>query len=175
MTTTIIVPCYIEAVRLPVDPFRASVAEPSDLNFLFVDDGSTDGTAALIASLVAEHPERFSTLSSRSQYGQARSGTPRQARGTRKRSRHSGCLGRGSFHSPKPTPPVPACTHLATVRPNRHGFSGAHAGTGYLATSGAALLRPRWRNLDFLGSPSGGVWHPVRRQALPCHHSVKSI
>ncbi len=157
MITIIIVPCYNEAARLPVDAFRTFAEQFANAHFHFVGDGCTYGTAALIASLVAEHPERFSTLSSRSQYGQGRSGTPRHTPGTRRRSRYSGCLGRGSFHSPKPTPPVPACTHLATVRPNRHGFSGAHAGTGYLATSGAALLRPCWRNLDFLGSPSGGV------------------
>ncbi len=58
-TATIIVPCYNETGRLPMDAFRAFAVQSNDPRFLFVDDGSTDGTAALIASLVAEHPERF--------------------------------------------------------------------------------------------------------------------
>ncbi len=59
VTTTIIVPCYNEVARLPIHAFQSFAAQSSDLSFLFVDDGSTDGTAALIAPLVAEHPGRF--------------------------------------------------------------------------------------------------------------------
>ncbi len=59
MTTTIVVPCYNEAARLPIDAFRAFAAQSADSRFLFVDDGSTDGTATLIASLGAEQSERF--------------------------------------------------------------------------------------------------------------------
>ncbi len=59
MITIIIVPCYNEAARLPVDAFRTFAAQSGNPHFLFVDDGSTDGTAALIAPLVAEQPRRF--------------------------------------------------------------------------------------------------------------------
>ncbi|HWT78776.1 MAG TPA: glycosyltransferase [Candidatus Methylomirabilis sp.] len=58
-TTSIIVPCHNEAARLPIDAFRAVAVLSEAPRILFVDDGSTDGTAALIAPLVAEHPERF--------------------------------------------------------------------------------------------------------------------
>lgn len=47
MRTTIVVPCYNEAARLPRDSFREFVAQ-SDVGFLFVDDGSRDETAKVI-------------------------------------------------------------------------------------------------------------------------------
>ena len=45
---TVIVPCYNEAARLDLDRFEELLDRPN-LALLFVDDGSTDGTAALIA------------------------------------------------------------------------------------------------------------------------------
>jgi dolichyl-phosphate beta-glucosyltransferase len=55
----IVVPCYDEAERLPVDRFRQFIDTQPGYRFLFVDDGSRDGTAALLRSLCAERPDRF--------------------------------------------------------------------------------------------------------------------
>jgi len=60
-TVTVIVPCYNEASRLDLDRFEELLDRPN-LALLFVDDGSTDGTAALIADWSATH-ERAELLS----------------------------------------------------------------------------------------------------------------
>lgn len=49
------VPCFDERRRLDVGRF-ARGAEQSNLQILFVDDGSTDGTADFIAGEIKEHP-----------------------------------------------------------------------------------------------------------------------
>ena len=49
----VVVPCYNEASRLAPDGFFAFAAEPR-LSLLFVDDGSTDGTAAVLEQLAAD-------------------------------------------------------------------------------------------------------------------------
>jgi glycosyltransferase involved in cell wall biosynthesis len=57
----IVVPCYNEASRLDPAAFRAFVASGADVDFLFVNDGSTDGTGALLDSATAEE-RRFLVL-----------------------------------------------------------------------------------------------------------------
>jgi len=47
----IVVPCFNEAMRLPVEELLRHAT--SDLRFLFVDDGSTDATPEVLASLAA--------------------------------------------------------------------------------------------------------------------------
>ena len=53
-TIWLIVPCYDEATRLPREEFRRFAAATPGVRFLFVDDGSTDGTAQLVTDLAAE-------------------------------------------------------------------------------------------------------------------------
>jgi len=53
MSVRIVVPCFNEAARLDVDAF-AELAHHVD-QVLFVDDGSIDGTGALIDDMIAEH------------------------------------------------------------------------------------------------------------------------
>ena len=54
MNLTVVVPCFNEEKRLPVEAFRSFVAAHEGVRFLFVDDGSRDGTLALLQRLVAE-------------------------------------------------------------------------------------------------------------------------
>jgi glycosyltransferase involved in cell wall biosynthesis len=58
----VVVPCYNEERRLPVEAFRAFVPEGVRVEFLFVNDGSTDGTLRLLESLQAADPSRYSVL-----------------------------------------------------------------------------------------------------------------
>ena len=54
----IVVPCYNEAARLDLPAFRAALAQQPALSFVFVNDGSTDDTQALLDGFAAEHPTR---------------------------------------------------------------------------------------------------------------------
>lgn len=47
----VVVPCYNEARRLPVSKFEAFLGDASDVSFVFVDDGSNDGTCELLREL----------------------------------------------------------------------------------------------------------------------------
>jgi dolichyl-phosphate beta-glucosyltransferase len=54
--TGVVVPCYNEAQRLPVAGFEQFAAEWPQVSFCFVDDGSTDATAAVVRRLAGELP-----------------------------------------------------------------------------------------------------------------------
>src|SRR4051794_39367359 len=59
--TTIVVPCHNEAQRLRLRDFREFVARHPGISFLFVNDGSTDRTGALLDEIAAG-PKHFSAL-----------------------------------------------------------------------------------------------------------------
>jgi glycosyltransferase involved in cell wall biosynthesis len=69
--TTIVVPCYNEARRLPVDAFRVFAASEPRVRFLFVDDGSTDQTSDVLSRLVATAPDRFHAIVQHRNLGKA--------------------------------------------------------------------------------------------------------
>ena len=58
----IIIPCYNEEKRLDVASFRDFKHASHSIGFLFVDDGSADGTLRLLESLNAVDPDKFKVL-----------------------------------------------------------------------------------------------------------------
>ena len=62
LATSIVVPCYNEAKRLDIDEFVAFAGRRPWLTLIFVDDGSTDGTADLIAAAVRRCPDHVGSL-----------------------------------------------------------------------------------------------------------------
>lgn len=54
----IVVPCYNEAKRLDCEAFKDFIGTNSDVDFLFVDDGSLDHTFEILRGL-ASHSHRF--------------------------------------------------------------------------------------------------------------------
>ena len=67
----IVVPCFNEAARLRGDAFRAYCARVPDVDFLFVDDGSTDATQARLRELERELPGRVGVLALERNRGKA--------------------------------------------------------------------------------------------------------
>lgn len=62
MRLIVVVPCFDEERRLPVDALRSFRLEGAAIEFLLVNDGSRDGTLKLLHSLATEDPARFSVL-----------------------------------------------------------------------------------------------------------------
>lgn len=58
VTTCVVVPCYNEAARLPVDRFAGFLAAHSDTALLFVNDGSTDRTRDRLEEIRRAVPAR---------------------------------------------------------------------------------------------------------------------
>ncbi|MBK8340363.1 MAG: glycosyltransferase [Flavobacteriales bacterium] len=58
MRIRLIIPSYNEEIRFPAEAFARSLQELPDLSLLFVDDGSNDGTAALLRTFCAHHADR---------------------------------------------------------------------------------------------------------------------
>lgn len=69
--TILVVPCFNEADRLPVDRFTAFSAETSDVDFLLVDDGSTDATRERLRELERANASRFTVLEAGRNLGKA--------------------------------------------------------------------------------------------------------
>jgi dolichyl-phosphate beta-glucosyltransferase len=67
----IVIPCYNEKDRLDVTSFRDFKSSAHQVTFLFVNDGSTDGTHELLESLRASDPIRFSVLDLQPNRGKA--------------------------------------------------------------------------------------------------------
>lgn len=57
----LVIPCFNEQARLEMDRFRRFATE-SQIHLLFVDDGSTDGTGAILSQAQRSSPEILSTL-----------------------------------------------------------------------------------------------------------------
>lgn len=69
--TAIVVPCYDEASRLPSDAFFDFCAETPWVAFVFVNDGSRDGTLDVLRALAARLPERVHVVDQQPNQGKA--------------------------------------------------------------------------------------------------------
>lgn len=70
-STVVVVPCYNEAGRLSPEAYRAFAEGWRHGGFLFVDDGSTDATFAVLSKLQGTLPGRFEVLRLPSNVGKA--------------------------------------------------------------------------------------------------------
>jgi glycosyltransferase involved in cell wall biosynthesis len=61
LRTAIVVPCFNEAARLDGEAF-ARFAHSAGIDFLFVNDGSRDGTQAVLRDLAQRYPQHLSML-----------------------------------------------------------------------------------------------------------------
>jgi dolichyl-phosphate beta-glucosyltransferase len=68
---TLVVPCYNEERRLDVEAFRQVSIPDHDVDFLFVNDGSSDGTLRILHALRDSNPQRFAVLDLEKNSGKA--------------------------------------------------------------------------------------------------------
>ncbi|MEE3328482.1 MAG: glycosyltransferase [Myxococcota bacterium] len=57
--TSVVIPCYDEADRLPTTVFAEYLESDPETDLLFVDDGSRDGTLRLLQQMAEQHPGRI--------------------------------------------------------------------------------------------------------------------
>lgn len=69
--TIVVVPCYNEERRFRRGEFPAYLADHPGTRFLLVDDGSTDGTLAVLEATAADSPDRIGVLALRPNGGKA--------------------------------------------------------------------------------------------------------
>jgi glycosyltransferase involved in cell wall biosynthesis len=69
--TSVVVPCYDEARRFPSARFAAFLAAEPGIDFVFVDDGSRDGTLARLRALESGWPGRVQVLALAENAGKA--------------------------------------------------------------------------------------------------------
>jgi len=62
MQTVIVIPCFNEEKRLPGEVLLTFLETAAQIEFLLVNDGCTDATAALIDSLSRRRPDKIKTL-----------------------------------------------------------------------------------------------------------------
>jgi glycosyltransferase involved in cell wall biosynthesis len=71
LQTVIVVPCFNEARRLDLRSFEQFIEQTAGVDFLFVNDGSSDNTLELLERLHAKNPRRFSFLHLKQNAGKA--------------------------------------------------------------------------------------------------------
>ena len=67
----IVIPCYNEAQRLPLEAFLAFARRTDDVRLIFVDDGSKDQTISLLCGAAAALPEKVDALMMKKNGGKA--------------------------------------------------------------------------------------------------------
>lgn len=70
---TIIVPCYNEADRLPVDSFLSFLKNNAKVKICFIDDASSDNTFSVLSALQKGFKERITILTNENNLGKAES------------------------------------------------------------------------------------------------------
>src|SRR5512134_648708 len=60
--TAIVVPCYNEEKRLRAAEFISFASREKSVSFIFVNDGSTDGTSSVLKKLVEANPAQFAIV-----------------------------------------------------------------------------------------------------------------
>ncbi|MDB5386586.1 MAG: glycosyl transferase family 2 [Planctomycetaceae bacterium] len=71
LQSIIVVPCYNEELRLPMQCFRDFVERHTETRFCMVNDGSQDATLVMLYRLKTEYPDRFLILNLPQNQGKA--------------------------------------------------------------------------------------------------------
>ena len=69
--TSLVVPCYNEAQRLNTEKFCQFLAASGDVYLIFVDDGSSDGTSAVLQRIQRQYPHQVQVVANERNAGKA--------------------------------------------------------------------------------------------------------
>jgi dolichyl-phosphate beta-glucosyltransferase len=67
----IVIPCYNEEARFDTDAFARCLRLQPDTSFILVNDGSTDGTLAILEAFAAQYPKRVQVMDQAPNAGKA--------------------------------------------------------------------------------------------------------
>ena len=95
----LVVPCYNEAARLDGASFLQLVASRDDVDVLFVNDGSTDGTQNVLSDIAGKAGGRISAIQLPRNVGKAGGGATRSPSCVRQAARVCRLLGCGPVHA----------------------------------------------------------------------------
>jgi glycosyltransferase involved in cell wall biosynthesis len=123
-SVVIVVPCYDEAGRLDPDGLT-ELSKRAGARLLLVDDGSTDTTAAVLASLAESDPDRFAVVLQSSNVGKGET-----VRLGMRRALRDGAAVVGYYDADLATPPAEMARLVATLhdRPDLDVVMGARVG-----------------------------------------------
>jgi glycosyltransferase involved in cell wall biosynthesis len=105
-----VIPCYNEATRLPAEDFLRFQRATPNVDFVFVNDGSTDGTLAVLDRMVACAPTRFAVVNLKTNQGKSEAVRTGIQVGLKRGCQLHRILGRGPGDSPRGD--LPVCNHL---------------------------------------------------------------
>lgn len=71
VSCTLVVPCYNEAARLPREEFLRYARENPQIRYVFLNDGSKDGTSEMLRDLVARIPAQAKLFDNAANQGKA--------------------------------------------------------------------------------------------------------
>tara|TARA_A100001015_G_C15037744_1_gene737422 strand:+ start:248 stop:973 length:726 start_codon:yes stop_codon:yes gene_type:complete len=69
MNLNIVIPCYNEAKRIPLKDYKIFLTHFPKVNLCFVNDGSSDTTAAILDAFKTEHPKQVQILNLTQNHG----------------------------------------------------------------------------------------------------------
>jgi len=70
-THIIIIPCYNEASRLPLDSYHAFLEQNQEVQIVFANDGSKDNTLNVLHQLSQNHPDQVTVYNLKTNSGKA--------------------------------------------------------------------------------------------------------
>lgn len=135
----VVVPCYNEAARLPVDRFAEFIGIHPDIHFCFVDDGSTDRTGAVLEDLAGRCQGRV--LLHRLDANEGKAEAVRQGMLHVMREWQPEYVGFLDADLATPLDQIPLLMDRATAKPLLALVTGSR-----VVRLGAAVCRTRWRH-----------------------------
>jgi glycosyltransferase involved in cell wall biosynthesis len=168
--TMIVVPCYNEAERIDLPAFRRYLDASDAVRFLFVNDGSRDATAKILAEFAAVHEARCELLDLPQNVGKAEAVRQGMLHALSRQPRH---VGFWDADLATPLETIEAFVELLERRPALQMVLGSR-----VRLLGRTVERRAVRHYlgrVFARAGAAGLRHAVRRQAVPRRTGAREV